>query len=153
MRSVGDSTDDVLVDWLWSDAPNSHTVIDYIKRGSYLLTVETTANADWEVAIFLDPPDPEELPIHVSGRGCDIIGPINHVGFMTIEATTFSPDDLHITTKSADGRDIGGNFHIESSMSGTTQEKVLSTKSSRIFYPWVTVEFGGEWEINLSAHE
>lgn len=153
MRFVGESTDDVLLDWLCSDAPNNHTVIDYIKRGSYLLTVETTANADWEVAIFLDPPDPEELPIHVSGRGCDIIGPINHVGFMTIEATTLSPDDLHITTKSADSRDIGGNFHIESSMSGTTQEKVLSTKSSRIFYPWVTVEFGGEWEINLSAHE
>jgi hypothetical protein len=72
---------------------------------------------------------------------------------MTIEATTLSPDNLQITTKSADGRDLGGNFHIESSMSGTTQQKVLSTKSSREFYPWVTINFGGEWEISLSAHK
>jgi hypothetical protein len=153
VRLVGESTDDVWLDWLCSDAPNDYTVIDYVEGGSYLLTVETAAGADWEVAIFDDPPDPEDLPIQASGRGCDIIGPINHVGFMTIEATNLSPDDLHITTKSADGRDTGGNFHIESSMSGTTQKKVLSTKSSRKFYPWVTVDFGGEWEIEVSAHE
>jgi hypothetical protein len=153
MQFVGESTDDVFLDWLCSDAPNDHSIIEYITRGSYLFTVETAAGADWEVALFHDPPEPVNLPIQVSGRGCDIIGPINHVGFMTIEATTLSPDNLQITTKSADGRDLGGNFHIESSMSGTTQQKVLSTKSSREFYPWVTINFGGEWEISLSAHK
>jgi hypothetical protein len=152
MRLIGESSDDVSLDMMCYEAPNQHTVIEDIQRGSYLLAVETVADADWKINLFSDPPEPEGLPIQVSGRGSDVIGPINHVGFMTIKATTLSADDLYVSLKSADLWGSGGNLSIKSPIPETTQTKVVSTKSSYELFPWVVVDWGGEWELELSAH-
>lgn len=158
MELIGEESNDITLDPMREETPTTHKFIDNINSGTYILQVEDKRDGGWEIDIYRSPSKPEHLPIHRSGHGYDIIGPIAYSGFLEIEMTTCGTDRGWVKFTRRNGqRDTGApSVSVDAPAPGDNRKsetEVASNKSGSSHYCFAAVNCNGKWEVEITEHD
>jgi len=156
ITAVGESEEDLNI--LYQHEPSVDCrKIRNMDQDTYILDIETESGGSWEVNFYFTAPEPATLPISKSGSGDDFIGPLNHSGFIQIEAKVSDNHPLEVFFVESHGNTYMGDQvvrldGVNPSEDGSSIRKVASNQDSHKHKPWVRVDCDGEWELELTPH-
>lgn len=156
VRAVGETAEDHTINLTTDQTPISHKIINEYDSDSYILNIEAPNEGQWTIKVYDKPPSEVSLPLKMTGRGRDVIGPLPTEGFTKVSVSNFHKNAIRLKQARKSGKSYlnDPSMKIEGIDSGeqNIEQQVMSTVDGSTDYPYLQIRADGDWIIEIEGH-